>query len=120
MRFAELVEDELARSRSEHRPMASAHEALSVIWEEMEEFKAEVFRKPAARSPEQMISELVQARLQAVACTCWFDIFSCLEGRDDPRPILLQLPHQHHGIEFSGRYILVNAQGSSRAGRLTG
>ena len=69
MRFAELVEDELARSRSVHRPMVSPHEALSVIWEELEEFKAQVFRKPAARSPEQMLSELVQcaAMCQRVA-----------------------------------------------------
>ena len=58
--FERHVFEELSRSRTQHRPLASAHEALSVIWEELEEFKAEVFRKESARSREAMLQELVQ------------------------------------------------------------
>lgn len=60
MSFTDLVGDELARARAEHGPMASAHEAYAVILEELEEFRAEVFRKQAARDKGRMRDELVQ------------------------------------------------------------
>lgn len=58
--FPELVAAELAAARRKHAPLASAHEAYAVILEELEEFKAEVFKRRAMRSWEDMLIELVQ------------------------------------------------------------
>jgi hypothetical protein len=58
--FPELVAVELASARRKHAPMASAHEAYAVILEELEEFKAEVFKRRAMRSWDDMLTELVQ------------------------------------------------------------
>jgi hypothetical protein len=59
--FAKSVELELARARRKHvEPMHSAHEAHSVIEEEYEEFKQEVFKQHKDRSKSKMLAELVQ------------------------------------------------------------
>lgn len=58
--FAELVAAELESARRKHQPIASAHEAYAVILEELEEFKAEVFKRAAMRSWDAMLTELVQ------------------------------------------------------------
>ena len=63
--FPNLVFQELKMARSGHAPMHSAHEAYAVILEELEEFKAEVFKKREARSKGRMLAELVQVAAMA-------------------------------------------------------
>jgi hypothetical protein len=60
----EEVRNELGRARDEHDDYNSAHEAYSVILEELEEFWAQVKRKKAKRDRVEMRNELVQ-----IACT---------------------------------------------------
>jgi hypothetical protein len=59
-RFAELVRLELDEARDAHSDLHSAHEAWAVICEELEEFKAEVFRHQEDRDVGRMLRELVQ------------------------------------------------------------
>lgn len=56
--FVELVEAELRRARLKNHAMRTRHEALAVILEEFEEFKAEVFKREA--DPAELLAELVQ------------------------------------------------------------
>jgi len=57
--FPKLVSAELVRARRKFpRPHNSRHEALGVLLEEFEEFKAEVMRQDP--KPEDMLAELVQ------------------------------------------------------------
>ncbi len=65
-RAAQLALDELGRARAGNGPMASAHEAYAVILEELDEFKAEVFKKSSQRSRLRMRSELVQVAAMAL------------------------------------------------------
>lgn len=59
--FLRAVRAELDRANRLHGSrMASAHEAYAVILEELEEFKAEVFKKARERDEAGMIAELVQ------------------------------------------------------------
>ena len=51
---------ELESATSLHGPMASAHEAYAIILEELDEFKAEVWKKPSQRDKENMRKELIQ------------------------------------------------------------
>ena len=44
-KFQEKVQSELVEARSKHRNIYSIHEAVAVILEEFEEFKAEVFKR---------------------------------------------------------------------------
>lgn len=59
-RFACLVEAELLIARSKHAKLNSAHEAYSVLLEELEEFKVEVFKKRQQRNSAMMLEELYQ------------------------------------------------------------
>lgn len=59
-RFASMVLLELNRARALHGNLRSAHEGYAVILEELEEFKAEVFKRRQDRDVEQMVNELVQ------------------------------------------------------------
>jgi hypothetical protein len=58
--FLKLVEEELTKARGQHAPLNSAHEAYAVILEELDEFKAEVWKKRALRDRANMLKELVQ------------------------------------------------------------
>lgn len=58
--FDELVRDELEKARNGHAKLNSAHEAYAVILEELDEFKAEVWKKRSKRDPAHMRHELVQ------------------------------------------------------------
>lgn len=60
------VAAELARARDKHAPLNSAHEAYAVILEELDEFKAEVWKKTAARDRAMMRAELIQLAAMAV------------------------------------------------------
>ncbi len=63
--FATYVANELARARGLHGDQRSAHEAYAVILEEVEEFKAEVFKRREDRSTARMLAELVQIAAMA-------------------------------------------------------
>jgi glutamyl-tRNA reductase len=60
------VAAELVHARSLHAPMNSAHEAYSVILEELEEFWEEVKKKRQSRDPEKMRRELIQIAAMAI------------------------------------------------------
>ena len=51
---------ELARADAAHPALHSAHEAYAVLLEEVEEFKAEVWKQREARDRQAMYVELVQ------------------------------------------------------------
>jgi hypothetical protein len=57
---------ELKRTQEQHAPLNSAHEAYAVILEELDEFKAEVWKKRAERNQEAMRKELVQIAAMAI------------------------------------------------------
>jgi len=58
--FSVLVQNELQRARKMNAPMHSAHEAYSVILEELDEFWEEVRKKRKDRDPKKMGDELIQ------------------------------------------------------------
>jgi hypothetical protein len=58
--FTEMVEKELAKARRFHGNINSAHEAYSVILEEVCEFWDQVRLKREERDSREMLSELVQ------------------------------------------------------------
>jgi len=58
--FRSLVDAEVAESRRETGPVHSAHEALSMIYEWVCGFEAQVFCKPEYRDHSQMLRELIQ------------------------------------------------------------
>lgn len=60
MNFADAVEAEVNRARGLHKPLNSAHEAYSVILEEVDEFWDEVKKKRSERNPQNMLVELIQ------------------------------------------------------------
>lgn len=70
--FQELVKGELANARLHHQPMNSLHEGFAVLLEEMDEFKAEVWKRPGQRSEKRLLEELVQvaAMAQRIAEDC--------------------------------------------------
>lgn len=59
--FSMLVKDEIERQGTLfNRPVASMHEAYSVLLEEVDEFWDEVRKKPAARVRADVLKELIQ------------------------------------------------------------
>jgi hypothetical protein len=58
--FLECVTTEVRRAQAKHAPIHSLHEAFAVILEEVEEFKAEVWKQTEARSPHALLVELIQ------------------------------------------------------------
>ena len=70
MTLTEVLDDvwsEVDRAEKKHKPMHSAHEGLSVIWEEFEELKAEVFKGgKTPRDPAAMRKEAVELAAMAV------------------------------------------------------
>lgn len=71
-KFAALVAQELADARAGHGPINSLHEGFAVILEEVDEFKAEVWKKRSKRDLNNALIELVQigAMAQRVAEDC--------------------------------------------------
>lgn len=57
--FIDMCE-ELDRATEQHGKMNSAHEAYAVILEELDEFKAEVWKKSKDRDRKNMRKELIQ------------------------------------------------------------
>jgi hypothetical protein len=64
------VAAEVGRAMELHSPMNSAHEAYSVILEELDEFWEEVRKKREERQPDAMRTELVQIAAMAVRAIC--------------------------------------------------
>lgn len=60
------VEAEVFRAMGMHSPLNSAHEAYSVILEELEEYKAEVFKKRSLRDRDAMRTELIQTAAMCI------------------------------------------------------
>lgn len=60
------VSDEVWRASIRHKPLNSAHEAFAVILEELEEFKAEVWKKTEDRTAADMRKELIQTAAMCV------------------------------------------------------
>lgn len=58
--FFRLVQTELRRACVKHPPLHSLHEAFAVILEEVDEFKAEVWKQTSKRDVANMRQELVQ------------------------------------------------------------
>lgn len=54
------VQEEFYRAIKKHAPLNSAHEAYAVILEELDEYKAEVWKKRSNRDSAAMRAELVQ------------------------------------------------------------
>lgn len=54
------IGDEVERAELIHAPLNSAHEAYAVILEELDEFKAEVWKKAKYRDIQAMQTELIQ------------------------------------------------------------
>ena len=71
-KFAALVAQELADAREGHARINSLHEGFAVILEEVDEFKAEVWKKRSKRDLNNVLIELVQigAMAQRVAEDC--------------------------------------------------
>ena len=57
---------ELKRAREHYEPFASAHEGFAILLEEVDELKAEVWKKPAWRSKDRMRSEAIQIAAMAL------------------------------------------------------
>jgi hypothetical protein len=57
---------EVNRAMGMHAPMSSAHEAYSVILEELDEFWEEVKKKREERSRERLVEELTHVAAMAV------------------------------------------------------
>jgi hypothetical protein len=62
----EMVANEIARARAKHAPINSAHDGYAVILEELDEFKAEVWKKRNERDRENMLTELVQCTAMCI------------------------------------------------------
>ncbi len=60
LRFMTLVDHEASRATAKHPPLNSHHEAYAVILEELDEYKAEVWKQTKDRDPAAMRTELVQ------------------------------------------------------------
>lgn len=80
--FPNLVAAELISARSKNAPFNSAHEAYSIILEEIDEFWDEVKKKRAERDRTTMLLELIQiaAMAQRAAEDLGF-VVQCTERR---------------------------------------
>ena len=73
MTFIDEVREELESARKKHPPINSLHEGYAVILEEMDEFKAEVWKRASARDLKNCYIELKQ-----IAAMCARTAEDCL------------------------------------------
>jgi hypothetical protein len=59
-KFANDVAKEQAKARNKHPVIASLHEGYAIILEELDEFKAEVWKRMEKRDAHNMLKELIQ------------------------------------------------------------
>lgn len=64
-RFADMVQTEIAKAREKHPLINSLHEGYAVILEEVDELKAEVWKRAYQRNPLTILEELVQIAAMA-------------------------------------------------------
>lgn len=81
--FQSAAAAELMRACDLNGPLKSSHEAYAVMLEELEEFKAEVFKKDCDRDWLNMRNELVQ--IAAMAHRTYMDVV---------QPQLLRMMHE--------------------------
>lgn len=62
----DAVGEEVNRARRLHLPINSAHEGYAVILEELDEFKAEVWKKQSQRDRAAMLTELIQCAAMCI------------------------------------------------------
>ena len=66
MNFQKLVTEELASARKKHKgKQPSLHHGLSVLEEEVHEFRLEVYKRSSKRKQKKMLAELVQVAAMA-------------------------------------------------------
>lgn len=63
--FLDQAKAELLRARAKHAPINSAHEGFAVLLEEVDELKAEVWKKREERDLVKMRDELIQVAAMA-------------------------------------------------------
>jgi hypothetical protein len=61
-----LLEEQLEKAMGKHAPLNSAHEAYAVILEELDEFKAEVWKRRENRDTTAMQTELLHVAAMAI------------------------------------------------------
>jgi hypothetical protein len=88
--FFQAAQQELERACMKHPPLHSLHEAYAVILEEVEEFKAEVWKQTRDRDSLAIHDELVQ-----IAAMCARTAQDCLPSADSG-PYMIPLPTQEH------------------------
>lgn len=100
-RFATLVEQELVRARVKHTALNSLHEGFAVILEELEEFKAEVFKKREQRCAVNVLKELVQTAAMchrlAEDCVIPMDLWDVVDDLVEPTPLDLPIDADEKG-----------------------
>lgn len=82
--FPALVDAEAARVAALHPPLTSHDEALSVLDEEVAEVRAEVYKAPAARRPEALLTELIQVAAVAHRWAAGLGLAAAVGGRFPP------------------------------------
>lgn len=63
--FIHHVALELMSARAKHEPIHSLHEGFAVLLEEVDEFKALVWRQTKDRDPAELLTELIQIAAMA-------------------------------------------------------
>lgn len=66
--FLHQVALELMRARAKHEPIHSLHEGFAVLLEEVDEFKALVWRQTKDRDPAELLTELIHIAAMAARC----------------------------------------------------
>jgi|ERR1019366_114883 hypothetical protein len=100
------VVGELRQAEQKHGPLHSAHEAYAVLLEEVEEFKAEVFKRANDRDPYAMRDELVQVAAMAMRA-----ILNLRLSDLEPKRVVPTLPKRPHfiALNFPGPIVAVLA-----------
>ena len=78
------VREEFHRAVTMHDPFHTAHEGYAVILEELDELKAEIWKRKSLRDNDQMIKEAIQVAAMAlrfIVDVCWKDLNAKRAGK---------------------------------------